>query len=113
MPESAPANKQSPSMSNDYKVGIEEEYFVVDLKSRNLRTTMPKKFYRTAKALLKDRLTTEMLQCQIEVTTPPCESMDEARRELTKLRSALAETANRYGLGVMAAATHPIALWRE
>lgn len=104
---------RSPLMSAQYKIGIEEEYFVVDLKSRNLRTTMPKKFYRTAKALLKDRLTTEMLQCQIEATTPPCESMGEARRDLTKLRSALAETANRYGLGIMAAATHPIALWRE
>jgi glutamate---cysteine ligase / carboxylate-amine ligase len=102
-----------PPMSTPYQVGIEEEYFVVDLRTRNLRTTMPKKFYRTAKALLQDRLTTEMLQCQIEVTTPPCESMGEARRELTKLRSALAENAGRYGLGVMAAATHPIALWRE
>jgi carboxylate-amine ligase len=102
-----------PPMSTPYQVGIEEEYFVVDLRTRNLRTTMPKKFYRTAKALLKERLTTEMLQCQIEVTTPPCESMGEARRDLTKLRSALAETANRYGLGIMAAATHPIALWRE
>jgi len=102
-----------PSMSNEYKIGIEEEYFVVDLRTRNLRTTMPKKFYRTAKVLLKDRLTTEMLQCQIEVTTSPCKSIGEARRELVELRSVLGETAGRYGLGIMAAATHPIALWRE
>jgi carboxylate-amine ligase len=100
-------------MSAQYKVGIEEEYFVVDLRTRNLRTTMPKKFYRTAKALLKDRLTTEMLQCQIEVTTSPCESIGEARQELAQLRRALAENARRHGLGIMAAATHPIALWRE
>src|SRR6202040_3062884 len=100
-------------MSNQYKVGIEEEYFVVDLRTRNLRTTMPKKFYRTAKALLKDRLTTEMLQCQIEVTTSPCESIGEARRELIRLRSVLAENAGRHGLGIMAAGTHPIALWRQ
>src|SRR5215471_18638683 len=104
---------RSPSMSNEYQVGIEEEYFVVDLRTRNLRTTMPKKFYRTAKVLLKDRLTTEMLQCQIEVTTSPCKSIGEARRELVELRSVLGETAGRYGLGIMAAATHPIALWRE
>jgi carboxylate-amine ligase len=100
-------------MSSQYKVGIEEEYFVVDLRTRNLRTTMPKKFYRTAKTLLKDRVTTEMLQCQIEVTTSPCESVGEARRELIQLRSVLAENAGRHGLGIMAAATHPIALWRE
>jgi carboxylate-amine ligase len=101
------------TMSNEYQVGIEEEYFVVDLRTRNLRTTMPKKFYRTAKALLKDRLTTEMLQCQIEVTTSPCKSIGEARQELAQLRSALAEQAGRHGLGIMAASTHPIALWRE
>jgi glutamate---cysteine ligase / carboxylate-amine ligase len=100
-------------MSAPYKVGIEEEYFVVDLRTRNLRTTMPKKFYRTSKALLQDRLTTEMLQCQIEVTTSPCKSIGEARRELAQLRRALAENARRHGLGIMAAATHPIALWRE
>jgi len=104
---------RSPSMSAPYKVGIEEEYFVVDLRTRNLRTTMPKKFYRTSKALLQDRLTTEMLQCQIEVTTSPCKSIGEARRELAQLRRALAENARRHGLGIMAAATHPIALWRE
>jgi carboxylate-amine ligase len=98
---------------SEYKVGIEEEYFVVDLRTRNLRTTMPRKFYRAAKTLLKDRLTVEMLQCQIEVTTSPCKSMSEARRELVELRRTLAETANRDGLGIVAAATHPIALWRE
>jgi len=101
-------------MPNDaYKIGVEEEYFVVDRRTRNLRTTMPKKFYRTAKALLRDRVTAEMLQCQIEVTTSPCKSIGEARSELIELRSALAETAARHGLGIMAAATHPIALWRE
>jgi carboxylate-amine ligase len=41
----------------------------------NVRATMPKKFYRSAKARLKDRLTSEMLQCQIEVTTSPCASI--------------------------------------
>ena len=61
--------------NSGYNIGIEEEYFVVDLRSRNLRTTMPRKFYRAAKTLLKDRLTVEMLQCQIEVTTSPCKSM--------------------------------------
>lgn len=100
-------------MSGDYQVGIEEEYFVVDLRTRNVRAVMPKKFYRTAKALLRDRLTNEMLQCQIEVTTSPHRSIGEARRELAQLRSVLAEQAGRHGLGIMAASTHPIVLWRE
>ncbi len=100
-------------MSGDYQIGIEEEYFVVDLRTRNVRAVMPKKFYRTAKALLRDRLTNEMLQCQIEVTTSPHRSIGEARRELAQLRNVLAEQAGRHGLGIMAASTHPIVLWRE
>jgi carboxylate-amine ligase len=100
-------------MSNDYQIGIEEEYFVVDLRTRNVRATMPKKFYRTAKALLKDRLTSEMLQCQVEVMTSPCKSISQARQELAQLRSVLAEQAGRHDLGIMAASTHPIAPWRE
>jgi carboxylate-amine ligase len=100
-------------MSNDYQIGIEEEYFVVDLRTRNVRATMPKKFYRAAKTLLKDRLANEMLQCQIEVATSPCRSIGEARQEIAQLRGALAEQAARQGLGIVAASTHPIALWRE
>jgi carboxylate-amine ligase len=100
-------------MPDDYKIGIEEEYFVVDLGTRNVRATMPKKFYRTAKALLKDRLTSEMLQCQIEVMTSPCKSISQARQELAQLRSMVAEQAGRHDLGIMAASTHPIASWRE
>jgi carboxylate-amine ligase len=100
-------------MSDDYRIGIEEEYFVVDRRTRNVRTTMPKKFYRTAKALLKDRLANEMLQCQIEVITTPCESIAQARDEIAQLRTMLAAQAARQELAIMAASTHPIALWRE
>jgi carboxylate-amine ligase len=83
------------------------------LRTRNVRATMPKKFYRAAKALLKDRLTGEMLQCQIEVMTSPCKSIGEARPELAQLRSTLADQAGRHSLGIVAASTHTIALWRE
>src|SRR5579862_7910695 len=100
-------------MSEDYTIGIEEEYFVVDLRSRNARTTMPKKFYRKSKSLLRDHVTSEILQCQIEVMTSPCKLVDDAQRELKRLRATLAEQAARDQLGVLAASTHPIAQWRE
>jgi hypothetical protein len=31
-------------MSDEYQIGIEEEYFVVDVRTRNARATMAKKF---------------------------------------------------------------------
>jgi carboxylate-amine ligase len=99
--------------SSPYTIGIEEEYFVIDLKTRNLRRTMPKKFFRSCQRLLKDQVTNEMLQSQIEVMTMPCGSMNEARDQARYLRSALAQEAARHNLGIIAASTHPIALWHE
>jgi gamma-glutamyl:cysteine ligase YbdK (ATP-grasp superfamily) len=61
-----------------YRLGIEEEYFVVDRKTRNVRHAMPRKFFRACKIDLKDRVTTELLQSQIEVSTLPCTTMAEA-----------------------------------
>jgi carboxylate-amine ligase len=96
-----------------YTIGIEEEYFVIDLKTRNVRRTMPKKFFRSCQRLLNGHVTNEMLQSQIEVMTSPCQSMDEARNQIRYLRSALAHEAASHNLGIIAASTHPIALWQE
>jgi carboxylate-amine ligase len=99
--------------AHGYTIGIEEEYFVVDLRTRNVRATMPKKFFRSSKRLLKDHVTNEMLQSQIEVTTSPCKGISEAREQVQYVRSALAAEAARHNLGIIAASTHPLALWRE
>jgi glutamate---cysteine ligase / carboxylate-amine ligase len=99
--------------AHEYTIGIEEEYFVVDLRTRNVRSTMPQKFFRAAKRRLKDHVTNEMLQSQIEVTTSPCRSIAEAREQVQFVRGALAAEAERHNLGIIAASTHPLALWRE
>jgi carboxylate-amine ligase len=96
-----------------FRFGIEEEYFISDLRSRSARNRMPKRFLRACQKELGGAVTTEMLQSQIEVTTTPCESMEEARHQLRSLRGTLALHAKGHGLGVVAAATHPLAFWRE
>jgi carboxylate-amine ligase len=98
---------------DDYRFGIEEEYFVIDLKSRDVRRAMARKFFRTLKVELKERVTNEMLQAQIEVSTAPCATIAQARAQLTSLREVIAERAAGYGLGIVAAGTHPLASWRE
>lgn len=96
-----------------YRIGIEEEYFVSDLKTRNVRRTMSKAFYRGCKDELGDVVTRELLQSQIEVRTPPCTTMEEARTHLTHYRSVLARHAEKHGLAIIAAGTHPLAVWPE
>lgn len=96
-----------------YRFGIEEEYFVTDMRSRNVRHVMSPRFFRACKKELGDSVTNEMLQSQIEVVTAPCETMPEAREQLRRFRKILAKNASGLGLGIAACGTHPLALWHE
>ena len=76
-----------------YSVGMEEEYFVFDAKTRRAVRRVDKKFLALARKKLGDRVMTEMLQSQIEVATPPCVTMKEARDHLAHYRRTLAQAA--------------------
>jgi carboxylate-amine ligase len=94
-----------------YTVGMEEEYFVFDATTRRAARRMNPKFLKSVGAALGNRVMTEMLQSQIEVATPPSESMAEARAHLSRYRQTLAETAAAHKLGVAAMGTFPLAFW--
>jgi len=96
-----------------YTIGIEEEFFVYDAKTRRALRHADKKFLTSVKKSLGERVTTEMLQSQIEVATPPCDSTSEARAHLIHLRRALGEAAADRKLGIAAMGTFPLAFWPE
>lgn len=102
-------------MANDLplSIGIEEEYLLVDLESRDLSRDPPEAFMRTCRELLGEQVAPEFLRCQIEVGTKVCHTVPEARAELAFLRRAIAAEARRHGLGLVAASTHPFADWSE
>ena len=66
-----------------------------------------------ASSRLGDRVSPEFLQSQIEVGTEVCSSVVEARAELSRLRSSVAEAAGEYGLRPIACSSHPIARWTD
>jgi carboxylate-amine ligase len=94
-------------------IGIEEEYLLVDLETRDLFVDPPESFLRRCRDILGERVTPEFLRCQIEVGTPVCQSIAEARAELAFFRRTVAAEARRHGMGLMAASTHPFAEWSE
>lgn len=96
-----------------YSIGIEEEFFVFDLRSRRAAHRVDTKFFAAARKSLGARLMTEMLQSQIEVATPPCDGMARAREHLAHFRSTLGAAARDRGLGIAALGTFPLALWSE
>ncbi|MBS7540402.1 carboxylate-amine ligase [Ancylobacter lacus] len=99
-------------MTDAYRMGIEEEYFVVDAETKSVLRRMPATFMDRARAALGESVSGELLQSQIEVMTRPHESADAAREELRGLRRALGQVAADHGLAFFAAGTHPTASWQ-
>jgi carboxylate-amine ligase len=94
-------------------IGIEEEYLLVDLESRDLCADPPEAFMHACQDVLGERVTQEFLRCQIEVGTPVCGTVAEARNALALYRRTIATEARRHGIGLMAASTHPFADWNK
>lgn len=100
-------------MTHDYSFGIEEEYFLVDARTKSAARAMPDGFLKAAKDALDGKVAGEFLQSQIEVVTPPHTDMTAARDELGGLRRKLGEIAAQHNLAPFAAGTHPTASWER
>jgi glutamate---cysteine ligase / carboxylate-amine ligase len=94
--------------SAPYTIGIEEEYFISKLDSRDTCQRMPPAL---AEACCGGAFERELLQSQIEAATPPCEDLAEAQTLLVGYRATLGALAAEHGVGVVAAGTHPKAIW--
>ena len=92
-------------------MGIEEEYLLVDPDSRDLIHEAPPAMLPACEKALEGQVTPEFLQCQIEVGTRVCASVEEARNDLAHLRRTVARVAGEHGLRMIAASTHPFATW--
>lgn len=92
-----------------FTVGIEEEYLLVDSETRDLIGEAPPTMLSECERLLKGQVTPEFLQCQIEVGTRVCNTLQEARDDLAHLRRTVANRAQSHGLALIAASTHPFA----
>lgn len=98
-------------MNKSYRFGIEEEYFLSDIENRGAVRNISPRFISAVRAAFPGEVQREMLQSQIEVATAPCLTMNEARRALATLRSGLSVIGQEHGLTVLAAGTHPSAIW--
>ncbi len=97
----------------EFTIGIEEEYLLVDLASRQLAVDPPEALFNACAKALPNQVTHEFLRAQIEIGTPVCDSIGVAREHLLRSRNQLSELAASYGLGIIAASTHPFAHWYE
>ncbi len=101
------------TQQQDFTVGIEEEFFLVDATTFDCVKTMPEAFRREAKAVLGDHVKREIISSMIEINSGVHASVRAAISEVSELRRLLAGIALRHGLGLIASGTHPFADWRE
>ncbi len=94
-----------------FSLGIEEEYLIVDLHSRDLVSEAPQGMLEECQERLGDQVSPEFLQCQIEIGTPVCNSLAEARQSLGHFRREIAAVAATHDVAIIAASTHPFAVW--
>ncbi len=98
-------------LSAPLTLGIEEEYQIVDPVTREL-TSYVQQFLHQGR-VLGDQIKPEFLQSQVEVGTRICNSVNEAREEIGRLRRFLIEIADSAGVRLVSAGTHPFSHWRD
>src|SRR5256714_6817410 len=99
-------------MFDKFTLGIEEEFQIVDLQTRELRSHVAE-ILEEGKMLLGEQIKPEMIQSMVEVGTGICKNIQDARADITRLRSIISQLASKTGLVIVAASTHPFSHWQD
>ena len=95
-------------------LGVEEELFLVDPKTRDLVIDPDIGIFETCERNCgPHKVVREFMRSQIEINTRVCHSIAELRTAVCDLRGIITSAADDYGVAAIASSTHPIARWRE
>jgi carboxylate-amine ligase len=94
-----------------FTLGIEEEFQIVDPVTRELKSHIEEML--AAGAHLGDQIKPELHRSVVEVGTPVCGDIREAREAVKQLRRTLVSLAEGSGARIVAAGTHPISHWKD
>ena len=98
--------------TEDFTIGVEEEYQIVDTHTRELRSQRAR-MLPDAQEAVGQEVQAELYLSQIEIGTPICRSIAEVRAELVRLRGGVIAAAEREGKRIAAAGTHPFSHWED
>ena len=80
-----------------FTLGVEEEYLLVDLESRDLVTDPPPELMQECVKLCGSQVSPELMRSQIEIGTVVCQDIAQAEAELKRLRGTISEVCARFG----------------
>ncbi|MFQ5536375.1 MAG: carboxylate-amine ligase [Gemmatimonadota bacterium] len=90
-------------------LGVEEEYQIVDVETRELRSYITQLLQEGTSTM--EGLRPELHQSVVEVGSSVCRDSQEVREEIRRLRRGVSELAAEHDLRIVAAATHPFSSW--
>jgi carboxylate-amine ligase len=89
-------------------LGVEEEFHLVDLRTRRLTARGPELLNR-----LSGTYVAELQRCVVETNTDVVDTLDDLRTELVDRRRVLVDTAAELGIGIVAAGSVPLSVPAE
>jgi len=101
------------SQKEEYTLGVEEEYQIVNPETRGLLARDGYAVQQRAQRALGEEAMPELLTSQVEAISPVCRTLAEVRAEISRLRREVNEVAKKEGGRIAAASTHPFSHWRE
>src|SRR5262245_58055784 len=98
-------------MAEKFTLGIEEEFQLIDPRTRELKSHIEEML--AAGGHLGDQIKPELHASVVEVGTPVCADIREAREAVKDLRRSLVHMAEASGVEIVAAGTHPFSHWKD
>lgn len=99
-------------LDGQFTLGVEEEFQIVHPETRELRSYVSQLLKDKGNSLLHERVRPEMHQSVVETGTGICRDIKQARAEICELRGSLSNLAQKGGLRIVAAGTHPFSDWK-
>ncbi len=93
-------------------LGVEIELQLVDARTMALRSAIGDVLAELPEAL-HDSVKPEFMQCYAEINTGVCRTVDDVEADLAPRIRAVERAADRHGVRLVWAATHPFSHWRD
>jgi glutamate---cysteine ligase / carboxylate-amine ligase len=97
-------------MAHRFTIGVEEEFQIIDPATCALRSHVSQLISAASPDII-EQVKHEMHQSIVETGTNICQNVAELRIEMHRTRGELVAAAERVGLQVAAAGTHPFSSW--
>src|SRR5579884_2952201 len=100
------------SQSESFTMGVEEEYQIIDPVTRELSPSS-QALLPQVQQTLGEKAQPELQLSVVEAATPVCQTLQEVRQELSKMRREMVLAAQRGGKQLAAGGTHPFSHWKS